>query len=656
MESRALSFEVYLASVCSVKLWFSSAIVLCLLTTPTEAQEAPSPETITAGFQERVEQYFRAESGEPLVRGKIRAPLGPGRGNFARHYSYSIVAFAARCLYLGEQLEEANAALAENAQHYLDNPLDINDRDSFHWHADIVMRLIEMYGSNGSAQPGRITQETEELALRPIWFYVKGCSSLAKAEWRKSETWRLYSSENHHAMDFTVNWHFAKLAKDHPSYKDLKCDDGATLEEHYEAWSDYFVAYCVERAKKSPCVEMMSDHYNSALIKGFYNFYDFGDPRTKQSAGMLLDLFWAYWAQEQIGGIQGGGSSRISFHEALQAHVEHGLASLAWLYFGIGEIPAVYGHDMNAALSSYSPPVVVADIAVDVVGRGRYEIRQRPQGLGRTSRADGSSFTDLRTDGGGILRYSYCDPSFIIGCPMTEARPLADWAAISSQGRWQGVVFSGDHDARIVPMARPQNNLRGFNAQWSVQSKGTLLTQKLKQNRGMAEMIVWMTKAGLSDPVEIEDVVFVEAEGAYAAVRVVEGGFRWSEEIYTINKPEGIVYQTRPGNTMVLNNEYSPVILEVMAKSDVADFEAFQDKVTSTKPRMNGTIVEYDTIYGDQLTLDTHHQEGATINGMLVNYSPQRLFESPFLNADYNRGVITITKGKRQKLLDFTQL
>ena len=111
-----------------------------------------------------------------MVRSKIREPLGPGRGNFARHYSYSIVAFAARCLYLGEMLDEANAALAENAKHYLNNPLDINDRDSFHWHADITMRLIEMYGSNGSEHPGRIKEETEELA-RPIWLYVKESSS-----------------------------------------------------------------------------------------------------------------------------------------------------------------------------------------------------------------------------------------------------------------------------------------------------------------------------------------------------------------------------------------------------------------------------------------------------------------------------------------------
>lgn len=80
-------------------------------------------------------------------------------------------------------------------------------------------------------------------------------------------------------MSFTVCWHFSKIASKWPEYKDLTYDDGATAAEHYRAWSDYFVVYCRERARKSLCIEMMSDGYNATLIKGFYNFYDFGDPR-----------------------------------------------------------------------------------------------------------------------------------------------------------------------------------------------------------------------------------------------------------------------------------------------------------------------------------------------------------------------------------------
>jgi len=618
-----------------------------------------TPEAVVAGFDRRVERMFREESGKPLVRARKGTPLSPGRGNYVRGYSYSMVGFAARCLYLGEMLDEANAALAENAQHYLDNPRDINDRDSFHWHAETVMRLIEMYGSAGVEHAGRITRETEALALRPIWLYAKMCSWLSKAEVEQSKTWHIWSSENHHVMDFTVNWHFSKLAKDRAEYRHLKYDDGATALEHFRAWNEYFVVYCRERACKSPCVEMMSDGYNSTLIKGFYNFYDFGDERVRRSACMLLDLYWAYWAQEQIDGVSGGGKSRIYFGKGLKHSRYHGNAPLAWFYFGIGTQPRINGHDVNAALSDYRPPAVVADIALDVEGRGRYEVRQRTQGLGEQGRTDpmvtvaGRAPNKLRTDGGGILRYSYCDPAFIIGTPMTEARPLSDWVHISAQNRWQGVIFPGAHDARIVPVARPKDNWRALNAQWSVQSKGSLITQKLKYHKGAAEMLVWMSKEGLSAPVEEDGVVFVEAEGAYAAVRVPEGGFTWENGAYTAKAATGN-RATRPGRVLVPKDKYAAVILEVMAKSDVKGLDAFKAKVKSTKPTMKGSILEYDTIYGDRLTFDTSFEKTPTINGKPVNYAPKKVFESPFLNADYNSGLVTITKGKLKKVLDFT--
>lgn len=156
-----------------LKLRMSMVAGLCWLAGAYSALAAQSPEEIVAGFDKRVEAMFRAESGKPLVRADKKPPLDPGRGNYVRAYSYSMVGFAARCLYLNEMLDEANAALAENAQHYLDNPKDINDRDSFHWHADVVMRLVEMYGSKGIKHPGRITKETEALVLKPIWEYVK---------------------------------------------------------------------------------------------------------------------------------------------------------------------------------------------------------------------------------------------------------------------------------------------------------------------------------------------------------------------------------------------------------------------------------------------------------------------------------------------------
>lgn len=602
--------------------------------------KAQTPEEIVAGINQRADNYFRAESGNPLKRAKKQKPLKPGRGNYVRAYSYSMVGFAARCLYLNEMQDEANAALVENAQHYLDHPLDINDRDSFHWHAEIVMRLIEMYGTHGSKSSGLITKKTESLVLKPIWQYAKKVSTRVFPETQKSQTWDVYESENHHAMIFTVLWHFAKIAKDRPEYKNIKYFDRLPA-DHYRAWSDYFVVYCLERARKGMFIEMMSGGYNSTLIKGVYNFYDFGDEKVRRAAGNLLDLYYAYWAQEQIEGDQSGGRSRIYFTIGLNR-----TRSMAnWLYFGMGKQYKVTGHAIDAVLSAYRPPAVVADIALDLLGRGRYEVRQRPQGLG-----SGFHPYQLNKVTGGILRYSYCDPAFIIGTPMTEARPLKDWTKISAQNRCQGVIFAGEHHARIIPIPRPKDNRTAMNQFWAIQSKGSLITQKLKYHKGAAEMIVYISQKGLSAPVEESGVVFVEAQGAYAAVRVVNGGFKWMKGEFKTDRhiPDHM--------TMILNDEYAPVILEVMAKNDVKSFEDFKAKIQASKLNIKGNILEYTTIYGDLLTLDTSTKKIPTINGKPINYAPKKAFDSPFLNSDYNSGVITISKGDRKKVLDFTKL
>ena len=109
---------------------------------------------------------------------------------------------------------------------------------------------------------------------------------------------------------------------------------------------------------------MMSDGYNATLIRGFYNFYDFGDPPVQRSTGMFLDLYFALL----------GAKSRLVGIWAAAGHAERGRkrstrtgitgnAPLAWFYFAIGKQPTVNGHDVNAALSAYRPPTVVADIA-----------------------------------------------------------------------------------------------------------------------------------------------------------------------------------------------------------------------------------------------------------------------------------------------------
>ena len=607
-------------------------------------------ESILSGFDKRVDALFRSESGRKLKRAKKEPPLKPGRGNYTRAYSYSIVQFAARCFYLKEKTEEANAALVENAQHYLDNPKDIHDRDSFHWHAEIVMRLIEEYGTHGTKSKGLLTKETEEIALKPIWEYVKKASTLQKSEFQKSKTWDIYESENHHAMIFTTCWHFSKLAKDLPQFKNQKYDDGNNASVHYEAWNKYFLVYCRERASKGMFIEMMNDGYNSTLIKGIYNFYDFGNSSVKKAAGQLLDLYLAYWAQEQINIVIGGGKSREYFYKSMKQSRNHSMATQAWLYFGMGKISKIYGHDLAAALSTYRPPLVVADIAMDHQGRGVYEVKQRPMGL---TVNESMHPYKMNLEKGGIIRYSYCTPSFILGTTMNDARSEKDWSKISSQNRWQGVVFDDSQDARIIPIVRPKDNRVAFNAHWSVQSKGTLITQKLKSNKGGAEMLVWMSKAGLSEPQTEDGIVFVEAKNAYAAIRVIRKGFRFVENFDSLPGGQLNKRGMPPANIMILKDQFSPLILEVATKQKIKTFNEFKAKVKNCKLSIQKNYIEYQSVYGDNLKFFFDYSQLPSVNGGTINPDKGMAFDGPFLKGEWNTGVVTIQKGPFKKILNF---
>jgi len=563
---------------------------------------------------------------------------------YVRAYSFSLVEFATRCFILNEQLAEAYAALVENAQHYLDNPQDIEDRDSFHWHSEMLCRLIEFYGAKGTAAKGRMKPATEARVMEVLWQYARKQSEIAKADVERSRTWHVYESENHHVQNFTTAWHFAKLAKTSPEYRERKYEDGHTAAEHYTAWTKYIKAYCAERAKKGLWIETGSDNYNVIGLKGLYNVYDCADDAAlKRRVGSLLDLHWAIWAQEQIDGVRGGGRSRIYQGGGdLGGGLTHA-RQLAWYYFAIGKRPAFISPLLSAMTSTYRVPPVVIDIACDVAGRGRYEVLQRPLGLAEPGHERPPDYR-LRTDNGGILRYSWCAPGFILGTQMFEARPAEDWTHISSQNRWHGVIFAGHDDARIVPQVEAADGRVVMNAQWSVQRKGTLICQKLKTSKSSRAMRVWFSAAGLSNRVEEAGWVFVEAPKAFAAVRVASGGTDWEKS------KEKVV-----GDWLRCRDEWSPVVLEIAPREDFANCAAFRKAIAKLPFSIENGVLTHQSLTGDRFSFPIDQNAPPQINGKPIDYAPPIAFDSLFVLAGWDSGVVTIRKGHRKLVLDFNQ-
>lgn len=624
-------------------------------------------EAIINGFPERAQQSLSLLEGAPLVIAAQRPPLSSGRGLYVRHWGYSIVDFSMRVLLLGEEefYHDANEALQEYADFYIGDRLTRNDRDSFYWPADVLCRILEYFGSNGSKNAGLLDAQTENSLYEMMWLYAEENSYVdsldevyavyrnwswgrnsnplpLSAEVGRSGTWDVIESENHHIMKFTTLWHFAKLLSAHADYQDRQFKDGHTAADHHAAWSTYMENFCHQRATRGFFIEMADDTYNAHSLKGLYNVYDFGeDERLREIVGNLFTLYFASWAQEQIDSIRGGGKSRMNGNKGVRSTTP--ISNMMWYYAGRGAPMVPHGEYFTIMTSDFRLPKVVLDLVLDEEGRGNYEVNDQVPGLAEPGFFRNPHYK-LRSDHGGIVRYSYCTPDFVMGLPVLEARRFEDWALISSQTRWMGVVFAGHADARIFPDCKPESAGANFNQHWGIQQKGTMIAQRMSNNWSQTTeaMKVWVGH-GLENRREQGGWIFYEAQGAYAAVRPARSGYGWRASELDPGRGSWITFQ----------DGFSPAIIEVARKSEVEDYDAFVQSVVSLPLHWAGNTLTFTGLSGDVFTFYADHSQMPKINGQPFNLMPTRVFDSPFVRSEQGNTKVAIRKADRELVLDF---
>ena len=258
----------------------------------------------------------------------------------------------------------------------------------------------------------------------------------------------------------------------------------------------------------------------------------------------------------------------------------------------------------------------------------------------------------LRTDVSGVLRSSYVTLDFIVSSLLCAARPAEDWAPVSAQNRWQGVIFRGAIDARIYPYCESDHS--SYNQQWAVQHKGTLIAQKLKTSEHADGLRVWFSKEGLSAPVKDGGWYFTEAAGAWAAVRVVSGEAEFPPE-----KAEADARKKKAaagdddgetsaaaarGRVLKCSDDFSPVIVEVARKTDFATLETFRKAVLALPIKTEKGVLTYTGLSGDRFTFFTDQSQPPQVNGERIDYAPAKVYDSPFVQSDWDSGVVTIQK------------
>lgn len=604
-----------------VILFFGSAD--CLALTDEELQ------SLRDSYDDRLKMMLQEQVNEPYPHAEP--------GDDTGLYVWNRLDFALAALYLNTKIDAANQAIIDACSALKADPDSYNE--NFHWRGNLFYRIYKYFYHDSEYFPQRLTSESEAAICDIFWEWAHSKSKVADTEIESSKTWYVWGSENHDAMRDTTSWSAADILKDVACYKDYTYDDGHTPQEHYKAWTNYFKEYLRERAKKGLLVEIASHTYAKYTLQGWYNFYDFSDDLIlKNLAKKLLDLWWADWAHDQIDGVRGGGKARV-YQPAKKAR--RGCSySMCWYYLNIGIPKNKHPGIMCLATSSYRMPLVVMDIALDKVGKGVYEYRSRRPGLKLEPRPPDvpDNTYAVNPEFGGIYRYTYATPDFIMGTCMLPKLPADRWTAISSQNRWHGVIFAGHPDARIYPqcVGIPLDYGKTYNQQWSVQNKGTMITQKIDTSRHTGDMRVYFSSEHLKI-VEDDDWVFAESSRAYAAVRSVWGGYTWDSNDW-----------------LRCNDEYAPVIIEVVRKSDYKDFTLFREIIKDKPIKVADRVLIYTGIgNAGTFTFYTDSDKTPEIDGVPVDYAPNFTFDSPFIHENWANGVVTISKDKRELVIDF---
>jgi hypothetical protein len=428
-------------------------------------------------------------------------------------------------------------------------------------------------------------------------------------------------------------------------------------------------------------IELFSDYWRYTMPE-LLNMCDLSDdPALRHRMRMLLDVLWTDWAVGQLNGSRGGCEVRTYQEEGLdggelQRGSGEGWTRMSGFLFDRDNWwdcrPWWHPHPKRGetrvlAMTGYRLPNLVHAIADNARGRGEYVFVARRTARQRAMRAKDVPVTDspwyaFDTTDSRMLSYEFCTPDVVMGAlivdPTVKSVSSTDYLsgknlesgypALTAQNRYHAIQFATDRDARVVPQCQGLNNLKTYNQQQAIQHKNILIVQRNKHGDNTGPMRVFFAQGMKDRLVEADDWFFLREGNAYLAVKafaagegIASCGYEWDNEFWL-----------RP------KDQDAPLALVVGRKHKFASLAAFQAYIKKFVTRYEGaafTLAGRDMDGAETtLTLYTDLSKIPEINGQPVNFTPENLYDSPFLKSKYGTGVVTIQKGYRKIVLDFS--
>ena len=603
------------------------------------------------GAEKRVDKVLDHFIESPTAEAPITDhPVKPGNV-FSRRFNITVSGRAYLQLMTDPSKDASSSDMIEKVgQYYLDHPDEIPDPDSTYWAGEYHSAALAKFGINGTVRKGAIDRKAEVKMLEYMVAYLNEWSRLEFYDQSlRHQTYYYWNSENHWWQEIVVSWGYLLALKDDPDFKDTVLDDGRTLDEHYTRTVAYMKEHMRQRVRKGFLVEISSGGYAGRMHNMYFMIYELStDEDLKALASKTLDLWWAFWAEEQIQGERGGGKVRHRRLRGLLPNSESHMVPV-WYYTGLGSRdlgylkrlkPASTVKPLNymAVLSDYRPAPFVYEILADRSNAPPFSITQRR--VGKSAGQDETAPAEILNpppdpfgnegiqkhkfydfEDSDVLKYSWVSPNFILGTNMRPPLDASNWVAGSAQGWWHGLLLNNpgnNYPERVVPtLIYPRDSM---GEQYAVQSRGSMMARKLNDVwRGNSDnrkypMGIFIS-SGLEEHTTLEgEFIFVEGPTAWVAIRAVDTEFVWA------NRKLERRHQ-RAGNFYELMRGSMPVIIEAAEHDEYESFEAFKRQAKLANLSHIDGAYHYDSLSGDRLTMFDDRSR-PMINSKLIDYTP----------------------------------
>ncbi len=586
-------------------------------------------------------------------------------------------------LYLNKDLKEANAdirqayadILKETGKGATEMTPEIAGDEDVKWQMRNWVRIYFEFGPGKGPRNGRLEPETLRLIENLFWNYVCNRSHLSRASGPATD---VYGTENHEMQHYGNVLMALQALKNLPDYRDRPLpEDGRTVREHFEAWNKYYREHFLARARFGDQIELFA-HYWKYTMPEIINMRDLAeDPVLRQRADMFLDVLWTDWAIGQLNGARGGCRTRI-YQEKDDPSGEDGNSVDQWLEMGRilrdqdnwwkaqAHPHPIRGMPRVLAMTGYRFPDLVEALAGDARGRGEYVYVARrlskQRGMPKDAALIKATFTpwvpfdvtDTR-----MLSYEFCTPDYVMGVLLID--PLLKlgnshtdkdldecYPALTSQNQYFAIQFATEVEARIVPQCLGLGNGKTYLQQQAVQHKNIQIVQRNKNGKQTGPMRIYFAKGMKERLQERDGWYFLEEGNAFLAVKAFSSAnasacpASWDNEQWL--RPE---------------DPDAPVVFVAGRKPKfrtLGDFMAYVGKLAVRAEGNRFTVSGADTDGAPcALTLLTDLSGIPEVNGKAVNFTPPKLYDSPYLESEYGSGIVTIQKGARKRVLDFTK-